>query len=438
MEIDFDFLRAAHFSFFQMYTSEQIDQMYVEKKKVKSLVLTLCVYLWRFIESIVLIPCANLTPALVKNKIIFFHISNNNYLSLEPVFAQLKSEGAMLTVNTRLRDKGNFVSLWRAYVNSFLKIPQFLSYYHRATSDDRKVMFAFMDHILLSLGYLSFVAWYLERYLPKAIVIANDHVFFTRILVEMAKKKNIPTFFIQHASAYDGVPKIFVDLALLEGQHAKEKYLEKGSNSQRIKLVGIPKFDPYFGKINENHQIQRLGFCTNRSMDFQETKETLTYIRQEFPNLKIILRPHPTAEPSGKYAQIIQQLGLAYSNANKEPAFLFLQDVDVVISGNSSILLEAAILNVVPIYIFSDNTKRFYSHDRFDKYDYVKHKVAYPINNHQELLRILTSFSQTKPDVRENVKIYCDTIATSYDGKSAVLAKEIITKTIEAFQELAG
>jgi hypothetical protein len=247
------------------------------------------------------------------------------------------------------------------------------------------------------------------------------------MLVRVAEDSGIRCFYVQHASVADNFPKLFSSYALLEGQHAKEKYLAVGSDESKITMIGMTKLDEYINQVNKNSSVNKIGICTTRSMDFDETSEIVSFIRENFAHIPLVLRAHPHNEPQQKYRVVINSQGIEFSDARKVNVFSFLEGVDAVISGNSSILLEAALLDVFPIYYVGSKTRAFYKHDRYDKYDYVKNKVAYPVSNLESLAEILERLLQHKPTVRKFTKFYCDTIGTSYEGKSSALAAQIIS-----------
>jgi predicted glycosyltransferase len=165
-------------------------------------------------------------------------------------------------------------------------------------------------------------------------------------------------------------------------------------------------------------------------MNIEEITDMAAFIRQNFSGLEVSLRPHPGMESKAKYQNIIDSYNIGFSDSKKYDAFSFLKNVDAVISGNSSILLEAALQNVFPIYYYSPKTVFYFTHDRYDKYDYVKNKIAVHVDNLETLGDLLTDLIRKKPNIRQYAKYYCDTIGTANEGKSAALAANIILKEI--------
>ena len=427
--MDYKTLKQHHYNLFNMYSDEYIDYLHRRLNLfrlaylfIRNIIYSIG-YLFLYLKNIKF-------QARPKNKIIFLTFSKNTYETLKPIYNILETQSIMLSRKIKHDRNVLLMPLFIPLFLSYLYLPKCLLFYRQALGRDKKILKIHLDKILWSLGYNLFCKIYMRRFTPKAVVFANDHIAYTRIFVSAAEKNGIKSFFLQHSAAFDNVPKIFSLFALLEGNHAREKYLMAGSDEKKIKLIGMPKFDAYAAHFNKNKAMKRLGICTNRSMNVEEVAEMIAFIRQRLPSLPVILRPHPSMESKAKYQQIIDAHHLEFSDSKRSDAFNFLNDVDAVISGNSSILLEAAMQNVFPIYYFETRTKFYYKHDRYDKYDYVKNKIAFPVDSLQVLGDILMDLMRNKPDVKQYVKFYCDTIGTANEGKSALLAAKIIREAI--------
>ena len=427
--MDYEYLKNAHYNLFYMYTKEEINQIYKNTVVGAAIIGLGLKYLASFFLSLLCIPWSlkSLFPRH-KNRILFFCATKNNLDALKPISKLLKSDALLITNNYRLRKDALLLFLLIPYLLSFFNIPKFVIFYLRASNLERRIFLSFSPQILFSMGYYHFCRFYLRLMMPKCIVFSNDHIYHSRMLVSLAENTGIRCFYVQHASVADGFPKLFSSYALLEGQHAREKYLAVGSNENKITLIGMTKLDEFINQVNRNSIVRKIGICTTRSMDFEETCEMISFIKENFASITLILRTHPNNESQEKYKAVINSHGLEISNARTDNIFSYLADVDAVISGNSSVLLEAALLDVFPIYYGSSKTRFFYKHDRYDKFDYVKNKVAYPVNNLESLAEILVKLLKHKPSVRKYTQFYCDTIGTVYEGKSAALAAQFINE----------
>ena len=358
-----------------------------------------------------------------KQQIMFFYMSKNNFDSLKPV-ANLLPDSALITAHPKWKE-GYLIPMFFAYLFSLPFLPILLCYIYKSKGYQRKSFSSFFERYWLTFGFYYFLRIYLRLTVPKAVVIANDHRPEPRTLVLVAQELKIPTFYIQHASVSEKFPPLKFDYALLEGKDSLSKYSKIGEIKSKIFLTGMPKFDRYFSEINKNVNLRKLGICTNGLDPLNKVSNLVRYLKGKFPTIRLFLRPHPAE--TNKYKLFYQDLALRvsarYSNAETESAFTFLKKVDAIIACHSSILLEAALLNVYPIYYD-------YKNKNTDAYGYVKNGLADYVNNYKDLGMIIERLIANKPCIRNRAKYYCETIGTENDGKSAELAKDIISSIV--------
>ena len=423
----FDDFRLAHYVYFNMYRPSSIEDLYTVQGRPWYILLSIIAYLLKFGLSLLVAPwtIVALLPRY-RHRIMVFFMSKNNLDALKPIHHELGTHALLVTAKQRLRRDALVMPMCIAFALSFVMLPKLLTFYLKANPVERKTIIVFLHEMWISLGYDGLCKIYLWILSPRAVVFGNDHLYHNRLLVEVAEAREIPCFLLQHSSAYDYMPKVFSSHALLEGIHARDKYLAAGSDAARITLVGMPKLDAYAHHRNQSNAVRRLGICTTPSMNPADVRQLVRFMWERFPELSLILRPHPGRETRAKYADLIREKRLDYSDPRTQDVFVFLQDVDAVISGNSSILLEAALLNVVALYYAGSMTKFYYRHDRYDKYDYVKNKVAVAVDDLSSLNEILHTITQRKPNVREFAKLYCDVVGTDREGKSAQHAADFI------------
>jgi hypothetical protein len=242
--------------------------------------------------------------------------------------------------------------------------------------------------------------------------------------------EKIKTFYIQHASVTDKFPALKFDYALLEGLDSLEKYDLCGSSTTTVFLIGMPKLDPYFTSIKDRRCLKRLGVCTNAFDPFERVEAIIRNLRYDFPALDIVLRPHP-GDAKEKWIDMSSKYSLTYSDSLKEESFNFLSTIDAVLVGDSSIALEAALLNVYPIYYdFPDL--------QMDHYGFIRDGlIDTNTNNYDDIRDWINEFTEKIPEIRKRAKRYCTTIDTIFDGNSGQLAAGLITdlSSKEAFNK---
>ncbi|WP_146129825.1 hypothetical protein [Flagellimonas meridianipacifica] len=249
-------------------------------------------------------------------------------------------------------------------------------------------------------------------------MFTNDHEIAPRALLLAAKKLNITSYYVQHASVSKYFPPLKFDYALLEGQDAKNKYLAIGKTNTKISLIGMPKLDKYVQWMNTKSKIESIGIAYNAMDNINLVKELINQLTGTFPDLKFVIRPHP----SDKRTLKIQKVHL--SNSRVENSFEFLNRIDALIASDSSIHLEAVLLNVFSMsYNFNDN--RF-----LDYYGFVQNNLINHYSGKTNLIKKINSLRSNKPHVQNKAKYYNAAIESDFYGSSSSKAADIIIKTL--------
>lgn len=253
---------------------------------------------------------------------------------------------------------------------------------------------------------------YIKRLKPTTITVANDHNLFPLALLYSAKKNGVRSVYIQHAAVSEVFPKLLVDVALLEGRHALDTYNEIGNYAKAIKLVGIARLDGFVGfKKAWKKTDLVVGVCLKAYYSAAQIDELINVIKLSSSVSKIILRPHPGS--SINFWSQIEKLNLPVSDSRTENSVSFLKGVDMVISSESTILLEAA-LGKIPTLYFDDMMVPF------DLCGYSKNGIITSvIRSFAEIPRAIEEITVSEIDrCFGNCKYYCDTVGTPFQNKS--------------------
>lgn len=271
-----------------------------------------------------------------------------------------------------------------------------------------------IDHLIKAAGMESAASKVLSKYMPKALIFTNDHGPKNRALLWAAKQLDIPTIFIQHASVSRFFPPLKFDLNLLEGEESLKNYQACGPIEGRVELIGMPKFDRYFGLRNSSEQINRIGLCANIFDKTERLNQVLQLISLTFPDCQLSIRLHPR-----DLRQLDLPPGVDLSDSKKEGIFEFLQNQDLIIAGDTSTHLEAILLNVSSIYFrFNDS---FY-----DYYGYLKNGMVEEAKSEDKLIEMITAIKNERPSVVQKASPYNAVLGTPDDGKSGALAIRFI------------
>jgi hypothetical protein len=144
-------------------------------------------------------------------------------------------------------------------------------------------------------------------------------------------------------------------------------------------------------------------------------------LRAEFPSLELRLRPHNADRRTKEWRRISERYGMEYSDFDVEISFHFLSRVDAILSGDSGILLEAALLDVYAIYYDFPGTAT-------DLYGFCKAGLIDYARDLDGLLPRVRELLRKKPSIRHRTRPYCATIGTAHEGRSAALAGSLIER----------
>jgi len=363
--------------------------------------------------------------SLQRKGICFCYGTKNQKNALAPIKNRIDgSDMVLIDIYVKGSDDEDIVNFPVAlsYILALPYFPVLIWNYITARGHIRESYKLAADHYWFTYGHFLASRIWLRVNKPSVIIIANDHLTYTRSLLYAAKIEKIPTCYIQHASVTTKFPRLDFDYAFLEGEDALRKYAQYPSET-KVFLIGMPKFDDYVSDLNSRKKVSRIGICTNPLDDAAVIDNLLFFLRRSFPDIVFSFRPHPGDMNRG--GAIWQKMALKHeieiSDSRIEKVFDYLKSVDAIIAGNSNILLEAAMLNVVPIqYKFSDKLE--------DHYGFIESGLVVDFDSVETLSLYIREINHKKPeDIRQRAKQYSSTIGTVYDGNSIFLVSRLIS-----------
>lgn len=363
-------------------------------------------------------------------KVVFISLSINNEHSMYPVYDDLSLPKKFFGHYSKSKQDKHYIPKFIPAFFSIFYLFKAIGFYRSLNAKDKK-NFCYGDtDILFTYGFLAFYKRIFKKQKPIAIIESNHDIYYPRILIHLAKKHKVPTFHIPHACEPDVVSEIIESFALVEGEDTRQKYLNAGSQAEKLIMIGMPKLDAWSDKINKKTTVDVIGYAINGTENHTLVIEDTRILSENFPNAQIILRPHPMQYTPSYYKKtqfilnhIQEYTNLTISDPRQEGPFAYINKIDVLIAGDSSIHLEASILNVFPVYY--DNTAKFIDH-----YGFVKNKLTSKADTIQDVVSIIQQIQHDRPYVRNNAKQYVATIDTQHDGKSSQLATQIIEDKI--------
>lgn len=261
----------------------------------------------------------------------------------------------------------------------------------------------------------------------KVVVVSNDHNLQNRCLVAVAHMFNIKTVYLQHASVSPVFPALRFDFALLDGRAALDIYLDCEKNQpSSVRKVPEPKvfFVGQQKKLNFKKQsVDRVGLAVN----VLDKEEDVVSIARDLvaENIPLTIRWHPRQNKDAvEYIKgALSGEDVVWSDPQQEGVDAFFSKAGYVVAGNSSILLEASLVGLLPIY--HPLTKSTVH----DYYGYVKNGLAIFAQSNAELIAILRSRVQLDGSTQLSAtRYYSHTYGTAWFGREAELAGKIISK----------
>lgn len=347
-----------------------------------------------------------------ENSLLFFSSTKNQRDALAPLIERIPA-----MQRTAISDKDLPRGIVRLLALPFVGV--LLARYVSSTGYRRASMQYVFHRYWQSYGcYLYFRL--LTREGVSAVILANDHWMTHRALLKAANDNGVPTVYVQHASVTTKFPPLEFSYALLDGRDALEKYDAIGPSHTQVYLVGTGKLDKYMQSAERAQGTRRIGICTNLLDPEGRVEELCAALAEIFGGEALVLRPHPRDGRRAAWMQMASRFGMGLSDSSSQSPLDFLRTVDVLVAGESNILLEAALLNVRPLYY--DFPLEGRDHYGFLEHGLVQSRYTEPV----ELCAALQMQGRDVAPPRERTKRYCATVGTAYEGRSAELSYELL------------
>ena len=226
------------------------------------------------------------------------------------------------------------------------------------------------DRIDIRLVVNSYFYFYASLVLLKdfkgMVMFANDHSTAPRAFFNGTTFLGLPTAYIQHAAVTEVFPPLTYDYAFLDGKDAVEKYdaIAKARgvvSTTRVYDFGNPKLDKFFQlrKFRTFKSSIRVGIAISLA-DRCELVASLIQKISQYPTEKIAIRLHPRLKLTSDQQCVLRE---AYVDVDiwSGSLFDFLEGIDVLIAGQSSVHLEAVASGVVTYcYDFGSKHSDYY------------------------------------------------------------------------------
>lgn len=380
---------------------------FISKEKQPSLPMQLCIYFAQLFYYTFIRRFKYKTLPNNYKGIVFLGVSLNNQRSLDPIVKHLE-EGEYLY----LKDHTTDIHKRRAYWLSLPYLPDLIRTYRKADAPTKAVIKRYFTRMWSTYGYYQLAKEYLERYKVKVLVLSSDQGEFHRCLLLNAKDVDVKTIYVQHASVAKGFPKLIASYSFLDGQESLDKYLMAGKPEGEVYLSGGVRFDPIFQQYPTKHveEVKTIGIAINMLDDFEKVKSLCGFLLGQ--GYKLALRPHP------RYGSLdtawLAENAIAYSDPITESSFDFINKIDLMVSNESSIHLDAAMMQC-PSVLYN-----FSTHSILDHYAYIKSGLVKVADSESRLIELIRNPKALMPAI-ETLQFYnasCDTQLEGHLGKA--------------------
>ena len=217
----------------------------------------------------------------------------------------------------------------------------------------------------------------------KYVVIFTDHSYKNRALLFAAKKLKIKPVYIPHASVSEHFPPLEFDVAFLEGEDMQSKYenIYKKWNfkhSADLIMAGNIKMNTARRITNNGNNKKIIGIAFSTLDSLKKVKELVNSLLswKETMDYLILIRPHPSFALS--IDSIINNSNILLSDKKNENSIEFIQRIEFLLSGDSNIILEAALLKK-KVFSFA------LGEENRDSYGFVEKRICPAISTFEEL-----------------------------------------------------
>jgi len=206
----------------------------------------------------------------------------------------------------------------------------------------------------------------INRYPPKIIILYKDTHSPHQLYALKAKTRGIPVLLMQHGLDCEKnyLDDVYSSHIAVWGEYRRKRYYKESFlKPNEIRITGNPEYDKYSLKPFKYQSAKRWLWVTrpHRSVNCYspsrfvsegvEICKALLNILKQYPNSKLIIKPHPY-DYVMKYQSIIAEAGL---NNRAEITYSSLEtlfdDVDFVLTEDTTAGLEAMIFGKALIHV---------------------------------------------------------------------------------------
>jgi hypothetical protein len=422
------------------------------RPRFRGWVLRLFIHLLRLARGLFLAKKAgsNIEKKSCLNGVLVFAGTFNQYNALRSSALEISSifPGTIFLYTGQIFDSANYPAVsaqvrfsWRMIlVSLMLSVRRLNKLWSNLNSIDRRMLNWRLDTFLDSHRWLVYAWAILTEMKPRFLILSNDHNTPNRCLIAMAHHLGVKTVYLQHASVSSIFPALRFDFAFLDGFAALERYKECEQNSPRaVQTYPMPSVFLSGQKKHLSHDSKTFGNAIALAINTaDESKTVIAFSKRMLDDDKnLIIRWHPSQSRS--YVQTLKDAlegyleRVTFSDPLKQSLGEFFSYAQVMVSGNSSIHLDAALAGLRTIYFEWQNPPDTSGLNGFvkDYYGYVQAGLSDAASTVDEVLELCKHYSleARQPDERAAaIRYFSETFGTLWEGREG----ELVAKTLAA------
>ena len=194
---------------------------------------------------------------------------------------------------------------------------------------------------------------------PKYLLVANDIMYPSKILVKLCKRIGIKTLSLQHGALCSPFFPIEADMLGVYSEGVKN-FIVKENLAHPVQLisVGNPRWDSLFSEIkNKKFPNKHKILILSQAIPYQESSgkldsnieamfELVHYIATSLPNIEIVIKLHPLENDESWNGKINVKKFSNLSISKNQNLISLLSTSTICISGATTAFIEAALFGL--------------------------------------------------------------------------------------------
>ena len=339
--------------------------------------------------------------------------THNQYNALICLYESIRARGEECVMI-----KASDLPLWRSYIFALSHSRSFWKEFYNASSEERKIIANEFATFWRSYGDYDLIKRWVRLACINQLIVASDISPLMRAGIMACNDSNVRTVYVQHAAVTDKFPPLISSYSFLDGEDSFEKYKLNKRVSSDVYIIGGARFD-LAKPSNDKDESKSIGIALTLRDERRCWEQLIKSILNNFPDYKVILRPHPRMEKSG-IKQFCNSMNIMYSDPLKENSFYFLDHIGLLIANETSTHLDAMIMHRPTILYSGLSTSGLRDH-----YGMIKKGLLKNCSSFEELRNYIMEPSSLIPDASK-VRYYNASYLTGFEFKVSELISRIL------------